>query len=506
MINIIDYYLDRITMYRLVLYVLLVILGTAIIESFFGILQYKPLDIIFTTAFLISGCYITNKVFSYVFEAPTNVESVYITALILALIIQPSTNIHVLPFLFWAAVLSQAVKFILVINKKHLFNPAACAVVLTAFGFGATANWWVGVTTLMPVVFIGGFLIVKKIRRWDLLLSYFVAAAITMSAFTFVKGGDILGTLEKSITHSSLFFLGFIMLTEPLTTPPTRMKRMIYGVLVGILYTPQFHILSWYATPELGLLIGNAYAYLVSPKEKLLLYLKERIQISPDMYDFVFAPRKKMNYTAGQYMEWTLQHPKTDSRGNRRYFTLASSPTEDTLRIGVKFVPTGSSFKNVLLHMDPKMPLVAAQLTGDFTLPKDQTKKLVFLGGGIGITPFRSILKYLTDKNEKRDIVLFYSNKTASEIVYKDVFDAAEKTLGIKTIYTVTDPAQVPADWKGKTGRVDANMITQLVPDFKQRTYYISGPHAMVTGYERLLSSLGIPSTQIVIDYFPGFV
>jgi ferredoxin-NADP reductase/Na+-translocating ferredoxin:NAD+ oxidoreductase RnfD subunit len=493
-------------MYRLVLYYLIVLIAVAVIESFLGIIQYKPDAILFSTAFLLAASYITNKIFSYVFEAPTNVESVYITALILALIIQPSTNIHTIPFLFWASVLSMASKYIFAFRRKHIFNPAAVAVALTSFGFFASANWWVGATALVPFVAVGGFLIVKKIRRWDLVLSYYAAAAITMSVFVLINGGDVIGTIQKSILHSSLFFLAFTMLTEPLTTPPTRGKRILYGALVGILYTPQFHILSWYTTPEIGLLIGNVFSFLVSPKEKLKLYVKEKILIAKDMYDFLFVPNQKVAYSAGQYMEWTLQHPQTDSRGNRRYFTVSSSPTENTLRLGIKFNNPGSSFKKYMLSMSDKAPIIAAQLSGDFTLPDDAAKKLVFLGGGIGITPFRSMIKYLVDTNQKRDIVLFYSNKDVSEIVYKDVFDDAEKKLGIKTVYTLTDKEHIPSNWKGNVGRVDEKMITQMLPDYKERIYYISGPHAMVTGYETLLQQLGIPLGQIVIDYFPGFV
>jgi ferredoxin-NADP reductase len=128
------------------------------------------------------------------------------------------------------------------------------------------------------------------------------------------------------------------------------------------------------------------------------------------------------------------------------------------------------------------------------------------LAGGIGVTPFRSITKYLIDKNQQCDIVLFYTNKYASEIVYKDVFDEAQIKLGMKTIYAITDETKVPADWTGKVGRVTAEMVTQEVPDFKDRIFYLSGPHAMITAFEELLMKLGVPRTHIHTDFFPGFV
>jgi ferredoxin-NADP reductase len=116
------------------------------------------------------------------------------------------------------------------------------------------------------------------------------------------------------------------------------------------------------------------------------------------------------------------------------------------------------------------------------------------------------MIKYLVDIKQKRDIVLFYSNKAEDEIVYKDIFDEANKKLGIKTVYALTDIQYVAKEWKGEKGRVDAAMIQRYVPDYKDRLFYISGPHPMVTAYQNILKDLKIPSSHVIIDYFPGFV
>lgn len=239
---------------------------------------------------------------------------------------------------------------------------------------------------------------------------------------------------------------------------------------------------------------------------KLIVNLHEKIQISSDIVDFVFKPAKKVAFIPGQYMEWTLAHPHTDSRGNRRYFTIASSPTEETIRLGVKFYEKGSSYKKALYNLNQQMSIVGAQLSGEFILPKNGNQKLVFIAGGIGITPYRSFLKYLVDTKEQRDIVMFYSNKTADEIAYKDVFDAAEKELGIRTVYTLTDTVNLPQGWSGKLGRITSGMIAEEVPDYSERLFYLSGPHAMVTGYEEVLKSMGLKSKQIKKDFIPGLV
>jgi len=490
-------------MYRLVLYYLILLLSIAFIYSLFGILKLQPLSLVFSTLFLVAVCWITNKIFSVVFKAPANVESVYISALILALIITPAQSTGDVMFLFWAGVLAMASKYILAIGNKHFFNPVAIAVVITAFAGVGSASWWVGTLPMLPFELLG-LLIVRKIQRSDLVFYFFLAALVTMFAFTIAHGGDFVKVIQEVVIASSIFFFSFVMLTEPLTTPPTKKLQSLYGAFVGILFAPQFHIGSFYTTPEIALVIGNLFSYFVSPKTKIIATVLHKQQVGSDIMDFHFAPGQTVNFSPGQYMEWTLKHPKTDSRGNRRYFTIASSPTEETLRLGVRFYQNGSSFKKALLALQENHQIVGSQISGDFTLPKDKKKKLVFIAGGIGVTPFRSMVRYLVDKNEKRSIVMFYVNKRKEEIVYDDVFNQAEKQLGIKTVYTLTDKTNVSPNWKGRVGRLDAEMIKQEVPDFMERIFYLSGPHAMVVSAERVLRNLNIPKKQIKKDFFPG--
>jgi ferredoxin-NADP reductase len=194
-------------------------------------------------------------------------------------------------------------------------------------------------------------------------------------------------------------------------------------------------------------------------------------------------------------MEWTFQHPGVDERGNRRYLTLASSPTEPDIHIGVKFEDPPSSYKRNLFEMSGDTKIVASQLIGDFTLPKDPNIKLVFIAGGIGVTPFRSMIKYLTDINEKRDITLFYVAKTPEDFVYKEIFEDARQKVGIKTLYFASSTS----------GHLESAEIAKEVPDYLSRTFYLSGSHNMVVSFESILKSLGISKVQIVTDYFPGF-
>lgn len=502
----IDNFLNNITMYRLVLYYLIALLVIAAIFSFLGILPFTIYSLIISTLFLTLICWATNTLFANVFKAQTNIESVYITALILALIISPIKNPSDFIFLGWAAILAIASKYIFTINKKHIFNPAAFAVVLTAIAINQSASWWIGTSSMMPFVLIGGLLLIRKIKRHDLVMGFFYTSLLTIFVFSFFDQTNLLAVTKRIFFDSPILFFAFIMLTEPLTTPPTKSLQTFYGAFVGFLFAPQIHLGSLYSTPELALIIGNVFSYLVSPKTKLILKLKEKIKIAPDIYDFIFATNNLVPFKPGQYMEWTLAHERTDNRGSRRYFTIASSPTEYNVRIGVKFYEKSSTFKKSLLAMDDKSEIIASQLAGDFLLPKNVNQKLIFIAGGIGITPFRSMIKFLMDKKEKRDIVLFYANKNSSDIVYKDVFEQAERTLGIKTIYSLSDLTQIPLDWTGKTGRINKQMIAQEVPDFKERTFYLSGPRSLITGFEEVLNEMGVRKGQIKTDFFPGFM
>ncbi len=499
-----DRFLNRTTTYRLMLYYLIFLVGTALLLSALGILPFSAASLLFSALFLVTVGWITNLVFAWVFGAVTNVESVYITALILALIISPVNSISGLAFLFWAAVLAMAGKFILARQKKHLFNPAALAVFLTAVILGESATWWVGSTPMLIPVLAGGIFIVRKVQREQLVLTFIVTVLLVSLAFNFSSGPELLRLLTAIFLDTPILFFAFVMLTEPLTMPPVANLRLLYAALVGFLFVPQVHFGGFYTTPEAALLIGNLFSYLVGSQKRLVLSLEQKIPTGTDTWDFLFSKNEDFGYQPGQYLEWTLPGEQADSRGNRRYFTLASSPTESHFRLGVKTYQPASTFKQKMLAMRTGDTITASQLAGDFTLPGDQKEKLVFIAGGIGITPFRSMIKYLLDSGQKRPIVLLYANKTADEILYREVFSEAEST-GIKTVYTLTDTNGLPDNWNGRTGRINEQMIKEEVPDYRERLFYLSGPRFMVTGFEEVLKRMGVSRGKIKVDYFPGF-
>ena len=489
-------FINNIAMYRLVLYVLCLFVVVAFLFSFFGtvgLVPFTPITMLISLAFILAVSIATNRIFAYVWKAPTNIESVYITALILFCIITPPQTGSYLAYFSlagWASVWAMASKYIIAYRKKHIFNPVAFALVLTSITIFQSASWWIGRGDMLAFVLVGGLLVVMKIRRFDMVLSFAVSALATICAISLFKGSDVVATLATTFSDTAFLFFAFIMLTEPLTAPTTKRLRILYGVLVGVLFAPNLHIGSLYSTPELALVLGNIFAYAVGSKQKYILKLKERVQIAKDTFDYVFISDTKIVFKSGQYMEWTLSHQPTDTRGNRRYFTLASSPEENDVRLGMRHYPESSSFKNHLQGMAIGTEIIAAQCAGDFILPKDTTKKLVFIAGGIGITPFRSMIKHLLDTKEKRDVTLLYSNRSEEYIAYKDVFDRAQTEIGTKTIYF--------------SGLITSQAIKEQVPDYKERMFYISGPNMMVAEYKSVLKSIGVQSSSIKTDYFSG--
>jgi len=499
----IDALLNRVTMYRLVLYYLITLVVVALGFGAAGVISQSPINLAFSTLLALAGGWIANVVFAKVFRAQPNVESVYITALILALIITPPApnDLIGIGFVLFASAWAMASKYILAYKNRHVFNPAAFGVALSALVIGHAATWWVSGTVLMlPFVVGGGLLIVRKIRRFDLVIAFTV---VSLATIALTSTGDPFFALQMTLTKSAFPFLALVMLTEPLTMPPSRGMRIAYGALVGLLFAPQVHLGSFYFTPELALLAGNLFVALVSPKGRLALTLREKRALADHTYEFAFTSDRPLAFRPGQYLEWTLGHAGADSRGNRRYFTIASAPAEEALRLGVRFGTPASSFKRALGAMREGDTLTASHLAGDFTLPKNPRRKLAFIAGGIGITPFRSMVQHLVDTRDARPVTLLYANRTAADVAYADVFEAARRAIGMQTVYVLTDEEKpVPG---AVSGRIDAELIAREIPDYRERLFYISGPHGMVEAFRSILGDLGVHRANIKTDYFPGF-
>jgi ferredoxin-NADP reductase len=214
---------------------------------------------------------------------------------------------------------------------------------------------------------------------------------------------------------------------------------------------------------------------------------------------FFFTPERPIHYTAGQFIELTLAHERPDDRGKRRWFTLSSSPTDQFVSITTKFAgEAASSFKRALFDLKPGAELQMSDPMGDFVLPKLVQTPLIFVAGGIGITPFHSIFSWLADTKEERPIKLMYGVRTEDEIIFQETFAKARQHATL----VVSEPSEA---WGGERGRITAEMILGVGKPTDDTLIYVSGPEPMVEGLEKDLKATGIKREQLALDFFPNY-
>lgn len=226
--------------------------------------------------------------------------------------------------------------------------------------------------------------------------------------------------------------------------------------------------------------------------------LKKIEPLTQTIKTFWMEPPKPFKYTAGQYIEMSLPHPNSDERGTKHWFTLSSSPTEPLLSITTRFSVPGSTFKKTLSNLRPGDSIDLSEPMGDFVMPIDPDIPMVFIAGGIGVTPFRSMVKWLIDSGKRRDIQALLAVTSPDDVVFKDLFQAA----GIEPTLIISQP---PVGWRGESGHLTAGKILKIIKDYYGKQIYISGPEPMVEALNDELQKSGIPKQQLVGDYFPGY-
>jgi len=233
------------------------------------------------------------------------------------------------------------------------------------------------------------------------------------------------------------------------------------------------------------------------------LRLEKKEELAKDIFGFWFNHEEKdVSFLPGQFLEWELKHNNPDNRGEKRFFTIASAPTESGFLLATKITKKSSTFKRALKNITVGENIETSGPFGDFVL-SNTSKKLVFLAGGIGITPFRSIIKNLIDKKTKKDITIFYAVESVDEITFQDIFLKAEKDLGIKTVFVVNKSEDLEEGYE--SGRINKEIIEKYIPNKKDCLFYVSGPSAMVKALSEDLKKQGVEDEFIKKDYFPGY-
>lgn len=237
-----------------------------------------------------------------------------------------------------------------------------------------------------------------------------------------------------------------------------------------------------------------------------LLEIKDNVP--EDTVSFKLERRDKkgnfIKYKPGQFITLDLD-TKKDEKGPQRCLTLSSSPSESFLMFTTKI--RDSLFKQKLESISPGSDLSVKPPSGKFTFPEDKTKDVIFISGGIGVTPFRSMLKYSVDMNMPTNILMFDSNKSPDKILFKDEFDQWQKmNKNLKIVHTLTE--DVPNRWKGEVGRIDEKMLRKYISSGKidNSIFYICGPPKMVENVKKLLKEkLEVSEKNIVVEQFTGY-
>ncbi len=237
------------------------------------------------------------------------------------------------------------------------------------------------------------------------------------------------------------------------------------------------------------------------PLEATFLRVQEE---APGVKSFLFKYDKAhFNYKSGQSL---LLFPSKDDPSIRHPLSIASAPSEDFLMISTK-IRHESPFKTRLDTLKPGDTVSIMGPGGNhFTLPEQGDNQIVFLGGGIGITPFRSMIKHATDNQLPFKITLLYSNRAPEDIVYKkDWKEFQEKNPNLTVVQTITRPEESNEEWKGRTGKIDANLIREYTTDLKKAIFYICGPPRLIADLSGTLTEMGVNPEQIRMENFRGY-
>jgi ferredoxin-NADP reductase/Na+-translocating ferredoxin:NAD+ oxidoreductase RnfD subunit len=493
MLSMIDKFLNRITMYKLVLYCLIAYVLLGLILSITSSIGVLPRGIIMSTVVLLIVMYAANRGIAQLLNISVNQESWLISALILVCILPPEVNANGVIKLAITGIIAIASKFFLRWKGVNLFNPAAFAALFVSVAHILPVTWWVGTPAMIPITVVGGLLILRKTRRFSLELAFLIMAIVLACYVDTLLGHQALTTtMHEVLLSSPLLFMGTIMLTEPSTLPSTRLHQMYYGLLVGTVYSSALSAGRFTSSPQAALIIGNIFTIFVVARFGSQLILKQRTELGPHLYDLAFSvpEGQKLSFRPGQYLEWTLPHASPDFRGNRRTFSIASCPSDQEVHIGIKTYELSSSFKKALLSLKPGQTIRASRPAGDFVLPDDPRQSLVLIAGGIGITPFIAMIKDVIANGHQRKITLVYLAASQAEFAYTDIFKEAEK-YGVNTHYV--------------TQRLQPDDLNAYIKSEISQQFYISGPDGLVRSYKSMLLKLHVSMTSIHTDYFSGY-
>jgi ferredoxin-NADP reductase len=231
--------------------------------------------------------------------------------------------------------------------------------------------------------------------------------------------------------------------------------------------------------------------------------LIEKKEVAVGTTAFIFEKPAGYVYKAGQNTDWTLiDPPENDAEGNTRPFSFSSAPSEDHLMLTTRMRDT--AFKRVLGAMPVGASLTVDDAMGSMTLQNDVSRPAVMLAGGIGITPFRSMVVEATLKKLPHKIFVFYSNRKPADAPFlRELMDLQNENLNYHMIATMTDADE--DSWDRDTGYIDAAMLEKYLSNVLAPIYYLAGPPSMVGAMRKLLNGLSVNDDNIRSEEFSGY-
>jgi ferredoxin-NADP reductase len=232
--------------------------------------------------------------------------------------------------------------------------------------------------------------------------------------------------------------------------------------------------------------------------------IKEKREVAKGTLMVVFdLLGREVDFLPGQYFWVTLLDPPyDDEKGPRRHISVVTSPTERGV-LGLCTRLRDSAFKRSLVELPVGAEVEVEEPKGSFVLPEETDRSYVFIAGGIGITVFRSMLRYIADKGLPHRVTLVYSNRDRESAPFLDELQELERANpNFRLVPTMTkDP-----DWEGETRPIDAGLLRDhLEEDLTSYTYLVAGPPAMAEAMVEMLKSTGVPEEQIRSDGFSGY-
>ena len=220
---------------------------------------------------------------------------------------------------------------------------------------------------------------------------------------------------------------------------------------------------------------------------------------------FTFEASERLSFEAGQTCDITIPSPRyQDEKGPSRTFSIASSPA-DAPRVMFATRLTGSAFKRTLLEAAAGLEVELDGPFGSFTLHKNTARPAVFFAGGIGITPFRSIIKDVTERHLPHRVTLFYSNRTAGSTAFLSELESWQRhSANVRLIASITAPSS-DEPWTHPTGVMDAAFIKPHVDDLANAICYLAGPPGFVKAMRAALDALGADPDNLRTEEFAGY-